>query len=143
MKFRSGEISWSYFALFKKLSVRSRENDFRIQKLALLHPAVINHETGKSGCSVCSMEEVQVSIHSTPLPALNLYYRCKAVSAQLKVSSETLRATARHGSPRHAIIYEQSCQALRDRSAKFVISLSILDMDSDCLKYRSKIVAWV
>lgn len=66
--------------------------DFRIENLALFHPVVINHEPGTSDCFV---KEVQVSMPSTPLPTLNLYYRCKAVSAQLKVSSETLRATAR------------------------------------------------
>ncbi|TNN64807.1 hypothetical protein EYF80_025002 [Liparis tanakae] len=58
---------------------------------------VINHKMGKSSCSFCFMEEVQLSIPSPPLPTLNLYYRCKADSTQLKVSSETLRAAARSG----------------------------------------------
>lgn len=86
------------------------------------------------------MEEVQMSIPYTPLPAFNLYYRC---SSSLSSAKCLLQNPQGHCSPRHAIIYEQSCHALRDRNAKFVIPLSILDTDSDRLKYRSKIVAWL
>lgn len=73
--------------------IRSLEKDFTIQTLALFYPPLINHEPVKSGCNYCFVDKVQVSIPSPPLPTLNLYYRCKAVSAQLKVSSKTLRAT--------------------------------------------------
>ncbi len=62
-----------------------------------LNLAASRNNKSKAGCSYCFMGEVQVSIPSTPLLTLNLYYRCKAVSAQLKVSSKTLRAEARPG----------------------------------------------
>lgn len=84
------------------------------------------------------MLEVQVFI--PPLPAFNLYYRCKAASDQVNVSSRSLGATALPGTQsfmnKVAALYETGMQTLLYLYLFWTQTLK-------GLKYRSKIVVWV
>lgn len=81
-----------------------------------------------------------MSIPYTPLPAFDLYCRCKATAAQLNVSSKP-------SGPR----LTTACNNLRTKLPHFmrhacqVCNTFIYrrTLDSNCLKYRSNIVSWV
>lgn len=75
----------------------------------------------------------EVQVFNPSLPAFNLYYRCKAASDQVNVSSKTLRATAPPSTQsfmnKVAVLYETGMQTLLYLYLFWTQTLTALNID--------------